>query len=334
MAKFFRFPFAISGNKDTIPEPTDINGYVSYEQGYSLDYSRPIATDPLAKKIERTKQNQLFYDITLAIQQYQTNGAPDFITTADNGGVAYAYPIHAVCRYDDGGGVKIYRNTVAGNTNIPTGAGWIHETSLDALASLTLAADKLPYATSASAMALTTLTPFARSLLDDADSATARTTLGAQAADNTLTALAGVATAADKLPYFTGVDTASVTTLTAFIRTLLAAASAAAARTILDVYSKSEVDNKILIRGIGRVTSAGSLLLNSGIIASVTKLGTGSYRIYLSVSLPSIFNIQLTTDDGGYSVTSVAAFGSNFFDVASSISTGPIDNGFYVHISY
>lgn len=113
------------------------------------------------------------------------------------------------------------------------------DAELSAIASLTSAADSLPYFTGVGTAALTTLTSFARSILDDANAATVIATLGLgsvyQQLDAELTALAGLTSAADKLPYFTGSGTAALADLTAAGRALIDDATADAQLTTLGI---------------------------------------------------------------------------------------------------
>lgn len=115
------------------------------------------------------------------------------------------------------------------------------DADLDAIAALASAADKFPYATGAQAWALATVTSFARTILDDVDAATSRTTLGVaigsnvQAWDTDLDALAGLTYAADTIAYFTGAHAAATTTLSSYARTILDDADAATARATLGV---------------------------------------------------------------------------------------------------
>lgn len=129
--------------------------------------------------------------------------------------------------------------------------------NLTALSALTASANQLPYFNGGTTMSTTTLTSFGRSLIDDIDAASARTTLEVDSASTTadnlaaglatkqplnssLTILATLTPAANKLPYFTGAGAVTTTDLTPFGRSLIDDADAASARTTLGVLSSAE----------------------------------------------------------------------------------------------
>lgn len=131
---------------------------------------------------------------------------------------------------------------VSGSTHwrlITAGLNVTLDAELQAIAGLTSAADRLPYFTGSGTAALATFTSAGRALVDDADASAQRTTLGlaigtdVQAYDAELAALAGLTSAADRVPYFTGSGTAALATFTTAGRALVDDADASAQRTTL-----------------------------------------------------------------------------------------------------
>lgn len=119
--KYFSYPFAVSGDIATVPDPTQPGGSVSYAQGFGPDYALP-SSNPAYLTIPRTNFNQLLYDVTSTLQQLYQNGFPLFITSAMNDGSPFSYSKNAyVYQTADG---NVYYSLVNSNTDVPPTAKW------------------------------------------------------------------------------------------------------------------------------------------------------------------------------------------------------------------
>ncbi|EBV5124078.1 phage tail protein [Escherichia coli] len=116
--------------------------------------------------------------------------------------------------------------------------------------------------------ALNTLNELAAALGNDPNFATTMTNAlaGKQPKDATLTALAGLATAADKFPYFTGNDVASLATLTKVGRDILAKSTVAA---VIEYLGLQEMVNRAgnAVQKNGDTLSGGLTFENDSILA-------------------------------------------------------------------
>lgn len=120
--KFFITPFAATGDRESPPDPQQPDGSVSYSVGFGPDYEADPATNPNAKPVPREETNGIFHDLSNAVSALQREGAPEFITAADNGGTAFAYSRGAVVRWSASGDPPFttYVSRVNNNTTVPS----------------------------------------------------------------------------------------------------------------------------------------------------------------------------------------------------------------------
>ncbi|MHC5542321.1 hypothetical protein ACYOEI_29205, partial [Singulisphaera rosea] len=122
---YFDIPFAENGDLNTIPDPTQPGGTVSYNQGFPVGYSTPVASGGLL--VPRTAFNQVLNDITTAVQAIQKTGVPPYFSfISSNGG----YVQYARVLYGDG---HVYQSLKSSNTATPANDG-VNWTLFDASA--------------------------------------------------------------------------------------------------------------------------------------------------------------------------------------------------------
>lgn len=219
-----------------------------------------------------------------------TLAATDLLIVSDSGVEKKIY-VSQLDSYVSSSSQTLTNKTIDASQLTGTVANARLDSELQALAGLTSAADKLPYFTGSGTASLTDLTSFGRSLIDDADSTAARSTLGlvigtnVQAYDAELAAIAGLTSAADKGIQFTGAGTAATFDLTTAGKALLDDADASAQRTTLGLGTAATLNVGTSANNIVQLNGSAQLPAVDGSQLTGLTFASNGFAIAMAIAL-------------------------------------------------
>lgn len=133
--------------------------------------------------------------------------------------------------------------------------------------------------------------------------------------DDELVALAGLTSAADKLPYFTGSGTAGVTDLTSFGRSLIDDADAVAARTTLGLGTLGTMSSQ----------DATNVAITGGSIAGITDLAVADGGTGSSTAAGAFSNLKQAATTSATGVTELATASEFRANTAGNLALSPAE---------
>ncbi|EIH2735079.1 tail fiber protein, partial [Escherichia coli] len=189
--------------------------------------------------------------------------------------------------------------------------------------------------------ALDTLNELAAALGNDPNFATTMTNAlaGKQPLDATLTALAGLATGANKLPYFTGTDTISLTDLTSVGRDILAKTSVLAVIQYLDLRELGTSGEKIPLLSTANKWSARQTF-NGGITGALTGNADTATKLKTAININGVrfdgsadININTLVSRGRVTALEANAQGTSGIQLYEAYNNGyPSPYGNVLHL--